>query len=799
MHHSLPMLPPRPALAYRLLLLATVVLLTLGLLALGLRPGSARAGEEAEADAAPAEAAADPAPVNALVQAMGAAFQEGLPGSRALLVGERKLDGKSLIEPKPRGLVNKPDNSIIRPQSPKGGVGLRYMHMWWQREAKKPSDELRWHNGALKDTLEGWQKENAPVLAAAAEAAKTGLQLRKAVADWTAVPEGVTLYPEKKTWPQFCLHRFTKACAEGNLAAAKAWAREVESATYAWADAHAWLAFLGQNQLYAISYLNGTAGLFAQCDKLYAGKYKNNIHNGRFPIGEMTLHTADNYLELERIGELLHQVPPAWVEAAEAAATTGGGAGGSTEKDAALAAITRKEAPLPEKIEAGRKMLAKVYAKEIATTKPADAAAFATALLAETAASEGKMVKQYVLLEQAAKSAAISADDLLLDKALARWRAHFDIDPMQARLEALLAAAEAAGRFDKDRQATLCAGLLDLVDPLLATRAFPEAQRAIEAAAKAQRRSRDKSLAPRVQDASARHHQAMKNPGKDGATRATSAAGPAEDGTWMMPPDVRGLYTTMRGALSPHNRRNLDRAARTPLDRSYLANMLWRAQATKADESLLTVVQRFDEKFPKARQDQLLDVLQYRFEWFAGMEWPDRFDSRILEWGADIEGDPEAAITAAHRKTNDHYGGQQNYTGLVLTMRAALNTNKMDCIRATDLIAATYAGAGYPGYRMVRMARGGSGHTIAGAEVEKGKIVIRDGLIKNGAPKLWPDGYKGATGKMGAYAVEVYARGLDSLIFLEGFIVAGPNANTLVKAPVPYLPGYEKPAQGKIE
>jgi hypothetical protein len=35
-------------------------------------------------------------------------------------------------------------------------------------------------------------------------------------------------------------------------------------------------------------------------------------------------------------------------------------------------------------------------------------------------------------------------------------------------------------------------------------------------------------------------------------------------------------------------------------------------------------------------------------------------------------------------------------------------------------------------------------------------------------------------------------RGLDNYVWAEGYIVRGPNAGTLARAPVPYLPQREK-------
>ena len=50
----------------------------------------------------------------------------------------------------------------------------------------------------------------------------------------------------------------------------------------------------------------------------------------------------------------------------------------------------------------------------------------------------------------------------------------------------------------------------------------------------------------------------------------------------------------------------------------------------------------------------------------------------------------------------------------------------------------------------------------------------------------WPDEY--LTGHDDLYAVELFGRGLDTCVFLEGCILSGPRAGKRFGAEVPYLP-----------
>lgn len=48
------------------------------------------------------------------------------------------------------------------------------------------------------------------------------------------------------------------------------------------------------------------------------------------------------------------------------------------------------------------------------------------------------------------------------------------------------------------------------------------------------------------------------------------------------------------------------------------------------------------------------------------------------------------------------------------------------------------------------------------------------------------------------YAVELSARGLDSHVWMEGYIIRGPTAGFLMRAAIPFRPGYAKPNAEKV-
>jgi len=60
----------------------------------------------------------------------------------------------------------------------------------------------------------------------------------------------------------------------------------------------------------------------------------------------------------------------------------------------------------------------------------------------------------------------------------------------------------------------------------------------------------------------------------------------------------------------------------------------------------------------------------------------------------------------------------------------------------------------------------------------------------------WPEWWRGPQYDM--YTAELYARGLDNYVWVEGYVIRGPNAGTLVRASVPYLPNRAPAATVRV-
>jgi hypothetical protein len=176
---------------------------------------------------------------------------------------------------------------------------------------------------------------------------------------------------------------------------------------------------------------------------------------------------------------------------------------------------------------------------------------------------------------------------------------------------------------------------------------------------------------------------------------------------------------------------------------------------------------------------------------------------------AGFSGSNSQVLLAAQRFTRALFGGWQDYD-TVVTLREALSTRKMDCIRATDMIGSLYRNAGHTGFFFVRWCAGVGGHSVAAAAVQENgqrKIYIVDGLEdpKNLGDEwpnayfqghAWPAGYTGPTADV--YATELYVRGLDSYVWVEGYVIRGPHAGNLARAAIPYLPRHRQEGVTKV-
>ncbi len=276
----------------------------------------------------------------------------------------------------------------------------------------------------------------------------------------------------------------------------------------------------------------------------------------------------------------------------------------------------------------------------------------------------------------------------------------------------------------------------------------------------------------------------------------------------LLPPDVRGAFAQLREKLSPANRTTWDRAAVAPFERSYMANMLYRSQRAEVIERVGVALERLDAADKAATVDALMDAIFYRGGTpLAGLEWADRYDQRLMDNAKDITGLPGQALTAAYQRMRQMMANKATYAS-VLTLREAMDTRRLDCIRATDMIGSLYRNAGKGGFLSIRWCAGQEAHTIAAVEVDRESrhIAIIDGLA--GAPTMletWPSAfYRGhdwpAALRINAdiYAVELSGRGLDNYVWMEGYIVRGPSAGELTRAEIPYRDDCPKTTSEKV-
>jgi hypothetical protein len=273
---------------------------------------------------------------------------------------------------------------------------------------------------------------------------------------------------------------------------------------------------------------------------------------------------------------------------------------------------------------------------------------------------------------------------------------------------------------------------------------------------------------------------------------------------WM-PPEVRPAFRWVRSRLSPAVQAVWDQAAAAPFDRSYLANMLFRAVSARSLDQMSLVLQRFEQFHPTVTPVELMGVLFYRSGFYSsGFQWADRYDHRILDAAGDIAGAPELVARRAHQLANSLLRGWENYGANMMTLAQSLDAGKLDCVRGTDLIGALYRNAGQGAYCIVRLRCGTTGHSVGAVPVERDgrqELLILDALRSDPPGGLWPSaffkglpwppGYPGQRGPL--FSAELYVRGLDGYLFAAGYVVRDESAGQLVRAALPYLPGAPQP------
>lgn len=291
--------------------------------------------------------------------------------------------------------------------------------------------------------------------------------------------------------------------------------------------------------------------------------------------------------------------------------------------------------------------------------------------------------------------------------------------------------------------------------------------------------------------------------------RPADASAPDVPAAVWMPPHLRSSFLLIRSRLSPKTQKLWDRAASAEYERSYLANMLFRASTAKVLDEMSVVLRRFERSNADPTLAELMDVLFYRGGvWASGTVWADRYDRRLMQTASRFVGPRHGALRGAHGAMRRFFGGWHNYRGGVKTLGRSLDLHKMDCLRGVDMIAALYRNAGGSGIHLIRLSCGVYGHSLGAADVgasPRCAPAIVDPFADGGG-QPWPEaffhGYRWPAGMPGepaaVFSAELTVRGLDGYLFAEGYVIRGANAGTLMRAALPYLPGHQTADVGKV-
>src|SRR5690606_22965430 len=152
----------------------------------------------------------------------------------------------------------------------------------------------------------------------------------------------------------------------------------------------------------------------------------------------------------------------------------------------------------------------------------------------------------------------------------------------------------------------------------------------------------------------------------------------------------------------------------------------------------------------------------------------DRFQPELTKAGDEI--DPSKsnaeAFLGAWSWTNSFFT-PENY-GTSWTLRSAIMSKKLDCVRVTDMVGTIFRNAGRSRFGHIRWSSEGGGHSVAaflGGDNSQPQILIVDGMNMPGEPEIWPNAYFSGhawppilANNPTPYAVELYGRGIDSYV-----------------------------------
>ena len=152
--------------------------------------------------------------------------------------------------------------------------------------------------------------------------------------------------------------------------------------------------------------------------------------------------------------------------------------------------------------------------------------------------------------------------------------------------------------------------------------------------------------------------------------------------------------------------------------------------------------------------------------------------------------------------------GKINRKKVDLGLRTGTEVEIHSGLTSDDMIAAIHRNSGGTRFGFVNWSAGSHGHAAAAYfdhQDSQPRTLVIDGMSGDPQPETWPDAYfnghawpPGFNGNPPPYSVELMARGIDNYIWLEGYLIRGPNAGTLLRAAVPYLPAREKSDQQKV-
>ena len=295
-------------------------------------------------------------------------------------------------------------------------------------------------------------------------------------------------------------------------------------------------------------------------------------------------------------------------------------------------------------------------------------------------------------------------------------------------------------------------------------------------------------------------------------TAHETPAPPAQDAVDLVPasvwlrPELRPTFVRLRDCLQPGSRAAWDEAAGAPFHHAYLANVLFHVMHNDGEAAVASVLHRYEAIADRVTAEGLMDVVFHRGgDPNGGEVWSDRYHAHLMAAAATLAGTNRQVLLAAQHFTRAAFGGWEHY-GKAKTLGLALKEGHFDCINATDMIGALYRNAGRTGFYNILLAGGGGCHAMAAARVDdngRPAIVAVDGLdTAQLSAARWPDAFfQDGIGWPAGYprtrypirTAELYGRGLETYLWLEGYILRGLHAGHFQVAAVPYLPEHPRP------